>query len=45
MSDQGWATLVGLAVIVAMRVIDYVLPRGWHWRGVRRWAERDKDEE
>ena len=31
MNDQSWAALVGLFVYVALRVVDYFLPKGRHF--------------
>lgn len=29
MSDQAWAALIGLAIVVVLRILDYYFPRGY----------------
>lgn len=45
MSDQAIAALVGLAAYVAVRVVDYVLPRGRHLRYIDRWTVDSDDDD
>lgn len=40
-SDQTVATLVGLGVFVALRLLDYLLPKGRHFRFVDRFSRPD----
>jgi hypothetical protein len=40
-NDQTIATLVGLAVFLALRVADYLLPKGRHLRFIDRWTVKD----
>ena len=48
MSDQAWAVAIGAAVMVAIRVLDFFLPKGriskWaHQHSVK--AEEDEEDE
>lgn len=43
MSDQTIAALVGIAAYLAVRVIDYVLPRGRRFTGLDRWTVESED--
>lgn len=45
MSDKDWAALVGLAVYLALRAVDYLLPKGRHFRFIDRWIVRDDTDE
>ena len=45
MSDQTWALIVGAATVVALRVIDFVLPKGWHIRWPSQWVTHDNDDD
>lgn len=42
-SDQTIATLVGLAVFVALRLVDYLLPKGRHFSFIDRISRKDDD--
>ena len=39
-----WSAAVGVAVIVVLRVLDYLLPQGRHLRIIDRWTHDDEDE-
>lgn len=41
MSNETIATLVGLGVFVALRVVDYLLPKGRHFTWVDRFTRPD----
>lgn len=45
MSDQGWAALGALAMVITMRVLDFFLPKGYISRRVRDHAVRVDDDE
>ena len=45
MSDSGWATLAGLAVFAGLRLIDYLLPRGYVAKWIDTWARKDTKED
>lgn len=36
MNPERWGLVIGAATIVAIRIIDWFLPKGYH----SRWAER-----
>lgn len=36
MSAERWGLVIGLITIVAIRIVDWYLPKGYH----SRWAER-----
>lgn len=40
-SDQNWALVIGLGTYVVLRVVDYFLPKGRHWKLIDRWSELD----
>lgn len=40
-SESSIVALVGLAVYAGMRLIDYLMPKGRHWRFVERWTHED----
>lgn len=39
MNDQWIAVIVGAATMIALRVLDFYLPRGW----VSKWTKRHAD--
>lgn len=43
-SDQTVATLVGLAVFIALRLVDYLLPKGRHFTWVDRFTQPNDDD-
>ena len=45
MSDQTWAVVIGAAVIAALRLLDALLPKGYHLRLVERFLVRSDDED
>lgn len=45
MNDQGWAALVGLAVFIAMRLLDYFIPKGYMWKGTRNHSVRVEEDD
>lgn len=45
MSDQTWSIVVGFAVVVGLRLLDWVLPKGYIWNKVRDWSIKDEDED
>lgn len=42
LSESSWAALVGLAVYIALRLVDYILPPGRHWPFMDRFSRPDK---
>ncbi len=48
LSDQTWAVVIGAAVIAGLRLLDALLPKGYHLRLVERFLaktdEGDPDE-
>ena len=38
-SDQTWSILVGFAVIVGLRLLDWAFPKGYVSRKVKEWSE------
>lgn len=44
-SDQTIATLVGLAVFIVMRVLDFIVPKGRHWSWTHDHSVSDEAEE
>ncbi|MEZ5119647.1 MAG: hypothetical protein R2686_07065 [Candidatus Nanopelagicales bacterium] len=45
MNENTTSALVGLAIVLGIRVLDWVLPKGWHNRWADRYGRRDKDDE
>lgn len=43
-SNDGWAALIALGAIVGVRILDWLLPKGWHLRVIERWGAKDDDE-
>lgn len=43
MSESTLVALVGLAVYLGMRLVDYLLPKGRHWTFIERWSRDDDD--
>lgn len=44
MSDQGWALLAGAATVLGLRILDFLLPKGWMLRWIRDHAVRVEDD-
>ena len=42
MNDQTWAAIVGVAVYVAVRLVDYLLPSGRRFRWTDRYSREDR---
>lgn len=38
MSEQTWSLLVGFGVVVGLRLLDWLLPKGLVWREVLKWS-------
>lgn len=43
MSESAIVALVGLAVYLGMRLVDYLLPKGRHWTFIERFTRDDDD--
>lgn len=43
--DTTGAAILALLIILGGRAIDYFLPKGWHLKVLRRWAEPDKEDD
>ena len=41
--DTG-AALLALLILLGWRAVDWIAPKGWHLRIVRRYGERDKED-
>ena len=37
--------LVGVLVVLATRAIDWWFPKGWHFKGIRRYGEPDGEDD
>lgn len=44
MSDA-WGILAGLATLLVLRVVDYFLPKGWHYKNLEKYASRNNEDE
>ena len=42
--DTTGAALLALLILLGMRAVDYILPKGWHLKLVRRYGEKDKED-
>lgn len=42
MSAERWAGFIALLTYVGLRLTDYLLPRGRHWRWIDRWTSPDE---
>ena len=45
MSNETVGTLIGLAVFVLLRVVDYILPKGRHLRWIDRFTVPNEEDE
>ena len=46
MSDQTWAVLIGAAVVAGLRLLDALLPKGYHLRLAERFLVKgDNDDD
>lgn len=44
--SDGRAALIALALVLAGKIADSIMPNGWHLKIIRWWAEPDtKDDE
>jgi hypothetical protein len=41
MSDERWAGAIAFLVYLGMRLVDWLLPKGRHWRCLDRWSRKD----
>lgn len=39
--EEALAALGAFAIMAGMRLLDYLTPKGWHFRWLSRYAERD----
>jgi len=44
-SDTTIGLLVGVLVVLATRAIDWWFPKGWHFKGIRRYGEPDGEDD
>lgn len=43
---EDWrAVLIGLAITAGLRLLDYLAPKGHHLRIVKKYAEKDEEED
>ena len=42
MSDQVWALIVGGVIMVLIRLLDWILPKGHHFKWVRKYGTRNR---
>lgn len=42
MSDQVWAVVAGALAMVLIRLLDWILPRGHHFKWVRKYGTRSR---
>lgn len=44
MSEDKWGILLSALMLLILRLIDYTLPKGWHFKWVKRFSMKDKEE-
>jgi hypothetical protein len=44
-TDQTWAVLIGAAVVVGLRLLDALLPKGYHLKLIERFMAKTEDED
>ncbi len=44
-SDQWVAVLVGGGVVIALRIVDFFMPRGWVSKWTKRHADKTSDDQ
>ncbi len=42
--DTG-AALLALLILLGWRAVDWIIPKGWHLKIVRRYGEKDTEED
>lgn len=45
MNDQQLAALIGIITVAAVRVLDWILPRGHYFKIVRRYSTDDEEDQ
>ena len=45
LSEQTISMLVGFGIVVGLRLLDWVLPKGYIWKKVEEWSKKSSDEE
>lgn len=45
MTDATVGLIVGVLVVLVTRAIDWLLPKGWHFKAVERYGHRDHPED
>lgn len=45
MSEDKWGILLSALMLLILRLIDYTLPRGWHFKWVKRFSEEEEEKE
>jgi hypothetical protein len=40
-----WSAAVGVGVIIILRIVDWIMPQGHHFKFVDRWADDDGPQE
>ena len=43
--EDAGAALLALLILLGVRAVDWIIPKGWHLKFVRRYGEKDKTEE
>ena len=41
--EELFAAGIAFMIMLAMRLLDYITPKGWHFKWLKRYAERDED--
>jgi hypothetical protein len=44
-NDSQWSLLIGLGVVVVMRVLDSLLPKGYMLKWVQKWFVKVDDDD
>ena len=42
-SDDGWAAVIALLILGGARLLDWALPKGWHFRWIERVGRKDEE--
>ena len=43
MNDQVLSMLVGFGVVVGLRLLDWIFPKGYTWKKIEEWSNKKTD--
>jgi len=43
MNEQTWSMVIGFGVVVGLRLLDWIFPKGYVWTKTKNWSTKEKN--